>query len=102
MARHGIHHKRGKTLEILVRESIPVNDNWVGAGLAGESRRSYELRQELIRTQRDALDKLDGNFPAHMKVSWRVRLLDQSEWEWNPQVGVPEGATHLVFVVAGA
>lgn len=88
-------------METLARICVPVQPAWVGSGITTESKRSYDLRQVLIRTQQDALAQLDGNYPAHMKVSWRVKLTDQSEWEWNPQNGVPTDAETLVFVVAG-
>lgn len=88
-------------METLARVVLPVQANWAGAGIVTDSARNYELRQVLIRAQQDALAGLDGNYPAHMKASWRIRLADQSEWEWNPQMGVPKEATHLVFVVAG-
>lgn len=88
-------------MELLTSLAVPIQKDWVGSGIAGEARRSYELRQALIRAQRVALDELGGNYPARLKVSWRIRLADQSEWEWNPQMGVPVEATYLVFVVAG-
>jgi hypothetical protein len=89
-------------MERLVRLCVPVEDDWRGAGITTESKRSYELRQQLIRTQNEAFDILDGNYPAHMKVSWRLMIDgDDTEWEWNPQLGVPVEATSLVFVVEG-
>lgn len=87
-------------MEQLVRLCVPVRDDWRGAGITAESKRSYELRQALIRAQNEAFDILDGNYPAHMKVSWRIVIDgDDTEWEWNPQVGVPAAAKELVFVV---
>lgn len=88
-------------MERLVRLSVPVQEAWIGAGITTESRRCYDLRQALIRTQNEALDALDGKYPAHMKVSWRVVMADNTEWEWNPQLGVPPEAEALVFLVEG-
>lgn len=83
----------------LLRESLPVQAAWVGSGITAESKRSFELRMALIRAQQRAIDRLDGRYPANMKVSWRITMADDSEWEWNPQVGVPDNAVTLVFLV---
>lgn len=83
----------------LVRECLTVDPAWVGAGISTESKRSYELRMAMIQAQRTAMDRLDRNYPTHMKVHWLIQLADKSEWVWNPQMGVPEDAKELVFVI---
>lgn len=88
---------------VLGRAVVPVQPEWVGVGINSESRRGVGLVEALRDTQNYALDQaMDETgelLPNGIKVGWKLAIADGTEWEWNPQVPVPEEAVCLVFEV---
>jgi hypothetical protein len=77
---------------------VPVRPSWVGKGTSGLSGSSDELRQAMVAAQNAVLDLFDlSSLPSRWTVWWMIRMKGgNAEYEWNPQVGVPEGADCLV------
>lgn len=85
-----------------VRIGIAPEPEWIGRGVTWHQGGSGELAEALVEVQRGVVAWFEqaGGIPDDFRVYWEVVVGGQN-FEWNPQVGVPAGATELVCVGTG-
>ncbi len=86
---------------MVITQTFTVPAKWVGASIGGNGVKSQDLREFMVAAQRAVVTQLqqpDIELSGWtLKVKWVVHV-DGEMFDWNPQLGLPKGATEVSIV----